>query len=248
MACKSAAEEGLARAATIVCGVIAVVTNASEREWGMRVVEVGQDGRLAADGREAALPVTRTPRGPFVDAERRLVYFVEHELAPGVFRPALSAYRLDPSTGATTLFGRAELTQTHSYGTDAALHPGGRLLYTTGESGSGEVLGYRIDTSDGLAVDRLPVSPFTSKAAHGYPGVGGLRISPSGRFLWALASFVYKAQGLLSFRIAPGSGALELVGSLRIYDRESNLAVDGRERFAFQAAGGLALVDVRDRL
>lgn len=215
--------------------------------WSVRVSEVGQDPLLAADGREVALPpMMGSLRGPFVDAPRRLVYFVQREYDRGDHRLALLAYRLDQPTGDLTLFGRVPLAQGGFGDVDpaGAVDPGGRFLYTTD---SGSVHGYRIDTNAGLRVEPIPGSPFTTPSVHGYPIAGGFTFSPSGRFVWVHAvqgsgPYGYPRrteEAVLSFRVGPESGALELTGSLnvKVYDgMRSNLAVDPRERFTFLGA------------
>jgi 6-phosphogluconolactonase (cycloisomerase 2 family) len=212
------------------------LTTEAYRDSVLRTLAIGSDGRL---GEARDLALATTPNGPFVDAQRGLVFLIEHDLVgTALYRPALVRYRLDPLTGALLPYGRARFGSTRtSPGITASLHPNGRFLYTDGD-GPGEVDGYRVETGSVLAVERLPGSPFTSREAHGYPNVGAPRVSPSGRFAWSHASIIYKTQGLLSFRVSPETGALELVGAMRVYDAESNLAPDPQERFAFQVAGG----------
>ncbi len=200
-------------------------------EAGVRVFELGQDGRLTAAALgDVILPVTAAPGGPFVDPARRLVYLVDRG---GGF---LVAYRLDPS-GALTLFDQVKVPQEPG---NAAMDPSGRFLYTTA---SGSAFGYRIDARTGLALEPIPGSPFTTSEDHGYPLLGSFEFSPSGRFVWLHAQERSGVLGyprttremLLSFRVAPASGALESTGGLevKVWDRErSNLAAVPGESFA----------------
>lgn len=228
MACGAPESSGMAPSSLPRSYLLAV------HETGVRVFELGQDGRLTAAALgDVILPVTLTPGGPFVDLARRLVYLADRG------RGFLAAYRLDPSTGALTLFDQVKVPQ-EELG-NAAVDPGGRFLYTTA---SGSAFGYRIDTRAGLGLEPIPGSPFTTSEDHGYPLLGSFEFSPSGRFVWLHAQERSGVLGyprttremLLSFRVNPASGALESTGGLevKVWDRErSNLAAVPGERLAF---------------
>ncbi|HLA77830.1 MAG TPA: hypothetical protein VJU18_09660 [Vicinamibacteria bacterium] len=201
-------------------------------DTGVRLFDLGQDGRLtAASLGDVILPVTQTPTGPFVDPERRLVYLFD---AGGGF---LNAYRIDSSTGALILWGRAEVPLDKAR---AVVDPSGRFLYAV--SGL-SALGFRIDTQAGLALLPLPMSPITAPEEDGYPRLGSFEFSPSGRFVWLNGKQRTGPWGyprtsrelLLSFRVLD-TGELEPTGSrhVGVWDGDrSNLVTTPGEQFAF---------------
>jgi len=214
-----------ARSYLVVTSVV-VAPGLTNEAWA-DVYLVQPDGRLVPAGARQALPRVSRLWASFLDAPDGLL----HYLHTGPTGTEMWTYQVAPETGILTRLATTPLPRPIG---NAGFHPSGRFLY--GATTDQQVAGFEIDTRSGVILRPLPGSPWRWQARHRY-GLSRMEFSPSGRFLYAHASLIYKTQGLITFRVDASTGALAQTGELSVYDRDSNLGIDARERFAFLVEG-----------
>jgi hypothetical protein len=134
----------------------------------------------------------------------------------------VSAYTIDPSTGALTAIAGSPFTA-GSFPRSVAVDPSGKFAYVLNEGGN--VSGYTINPSTG-ALTTIVGSPFTTG---GDPR--SMAVDPSGKFAY-VANF---GGGVSGYTINPTTGALTpIAGSPFAAGNEPNIvAVDPSGKFAY---------------
>jgi 6-phosphogluconolactonase (cycloisomerase 2 family) len=146
------------------------------------------------------VPVTIDPSGQFA-------YLVSG--SPGSANTSLSAYTIDPQTGALTAVPGASPqldgnpAKTVNGSPALTIDPFGRFLYAFD---GGKIWGFTIDPSSG-AVAELAGSPFALPST-----ATSMAIEPSGSFAYVTGGVDAVVQGVYTYAIDPATGALAPVG------------------------------------
>jgi 6-phosphogluconolactonase (cycloisomerase 2 family) len=141
----------------------------------------------------------------------------------------ITAYSIDPSTGALTeIPGSPFLTKDHPNW--VAVEPVGRYLYVT-NSDSNNISGYNIDAASGN-LSPIPGSPFPTGILPGW-----VAIHPSGKFAYVTHRTAPPAN-LRAFAIDESTGSLSFIAAYSAGNDAREVAVDPTGSFLYVANFG----------
>jgi 6-phosphogluconolactonase len=165
-----------------------------------------------------------------------------HEFLFALNESTISAFVVEPSSGALTLGGRIPLTLNQAEPTGLAISPSGKHLYVTtyGAPGITSIFAFAIAPSNG-ALSAVPGSPF-QVAVHARVSA----ITPSGKFLYlANEDEGLNKSSVSGFSIDADSGALRAVPGSPFDSGycTRDVAIDRSSRFLYLA--GCAIVPDR---
>jgi 6-phosphogluconolactonase (cycloisomerase 2 family) len=164
-------------ASLTVSSNVVYVTNFNSNT--VSVHEIGPAGALTL---VQTMPTGAGPAGIGVDPTGRFAYVANHNQDKFT---ALSAFKIDASTGKLEATVPDAPFQTGRGPFAIAIHPTGSFIYITNKI-SNSVTAYRIDTTTGELTDVLGSAFVTEE------GPKGVTIDPSGRFLYVGSGHVNK--------------------------------------------------------
>lgn len=194
---------------------------------GARVVvhALETDGRIAAEPTQT-VATAKTAHCVALSPSNRTVY-VPHVAPNAVFQ-----FRFDPALGKLADFGRAAGGREEAGPRHVALHPNGKLAFTSDESGS-SVTAYVVD-----ADEKLTPRGTWSTLPDGFAGkntTAEVKVHPSGKFVWVSNR---GHDSLAGFRIDAESGRLTPLGQTPTEKTPRSFTIDPSGRFVFGAGEG----------
>ncbi len=154
-----------------------------------------------------------------------------YQHSAGSYQWRVSAFQIDPLTGALTEAGTWPLSTTgYGYDRTLAVDPSRRHLYVAARGSPGDISAFAIDASSG-ALTQIPGSPFAAgESPH------SIGFDQSGKFAYVLGSFseLTDRPGISVFSVNSSTGMLDAIpGSTVAVASLTSMAVDPSGRFIY---------------